>query len=427
MAVWKKQMLSVAGAAGGGPAYWISEVQYGVYYNVAVDSSDNIIAVGWDRYNDFLVVKYNKFGTQQWATLLDGSGNDRAWDVAVDSSDNIIVVGQTSSDGAGGTDCLVAKFNSSGVLQWDRTFGGTSTEYYRGVTIDGGDNIIATGITLSDGSGDYDCLTVKYEADGTLVWRRTLGGSSREFGENVCVDSLNNVYVAGRCDSDGAGGRDLFVAKYNSSGTLQWARTLGGTGNDQAQDITIDSSGDLVITGIQRDVNDNYLWVVKYNTSGTFQWDKRLGASSSPNEQGYGLTTDSSDNIYAVGKTASSDWLIAKYNSSGTFQWDKTISASGAYGIMFDAAIDSNDDLIVVGYNGGVSPSEMLIAKLPNDGSGGGTYGDYTYGDVSLVSEDVTLTEAAAVLTDAQAVLTDAAAVLTETSASLTTTQYEIT
>ena len=149
-------------------------------------------------------------------------------------------------------------------------------------------------------------------------WIITSGGTGTDIGNAVTVDSADNIIVCGNTASDGAGGFDVLIAKYNASGALQWDRTLGGTGDDIGNAVTVDSA----------------------------------------------------DNIIVYGQTSSD----------------------------------------------GAGDDDVLIAKLPSDGTGTGSYGVFTYDDAVLTDAEAVLTDAAAVLTDAAAVLTDAEAVLTETS-----------
>ena len=384
----------IQGAGGaGGDSYWIAllggtgdDYGGGPGGPVAVDSAGDIIVCGFTQSVgaggwDFLTVKYDSSGTLQWSRALGGSGIDQAQGVAVDSSDNIIVVGITNSDGAGSNDFLIAKYNSSGVLQWDKTLGGSGSELSYGIAIDSFDNIIVCGYTGSDGAGGNDFLIAKYNSSGTLQWDRTLGGSGNDLGYAVAVDPSDNIIVCGLTQSDGAGGSDALIAKYNSSGTLQWDRTLGGAADDSLYDVAIDSSDNIIVGGFT--------------------------ASA-----GGGLDTG----------------LLAKYNSSGVLQWDKVLGGTG-YDYIRGVTVDSSDNIIVCGATNsdGAGGYDALIAKLPSDGSGDGTYGSLTYGDASLTDAAAVLTDAPAVLTDAAAVLTDAAAVLTDQSVTLTEELFEVT
>jgi len=212
-------------------------------------------------------------------------------------------------------------------------------------------------------------------------WIALLGGSGEDYAIGVAVDSADNIIVVGTTTSDGAGGTDLLIAKYNSSGVLQWDRTLGGSGEDYANGVAVDSADNIIVVG--RTTSDG---------AGTY------------------------------------DMLIAKYNSSGVLQWDRTLGGSGS-DLGYGVAVDSADNIIVTSYTAsdGVGSFELLIAKLPPDGSGTGTYGSLVFEEAVLTDAEAVLTDADAVLTDAEAVLTDAEAVLTDAEAVLTDELIEIT
>jgi uncharacterized delta-60 repeat protein len=436
----KKKMLQAAAGFGGDDDYWIALLGGSgtdVGLGVTVDSAYNIIVCGYTESdgagsNDFLIAKYNSSGTLQWDKTLGGSNNDYGFGVTVDSADNIIVCGQTASAGGGLGACLIAKYNSSGTLQWDKTLGGSGTDLANGVAVDSADNIIVCGRTASDGAGGIDLLIAKYNSSGTLQWDKTLGGSSLDVGNGVTVDSADNIIVCGQTASDGDGANELLIAKYNSSGTLQWDKILGGTESDVATSVTVDSADNIIVCGqtASDGAGGSDLLIAKYNSSGTLQWDKTLGGSG--NDYGQGVAVDSANNIIVCGRTESDgaggfDFLIAKYNSSGTLQWDKTLGGSGN-DVGYSVTVDSSYNIIVCGYTAsdGAGGFGLLLAKLPPDGSGDGTYGGLVYQDAVLTSADAVLTDAAAVLTDAAAVLTSAAAVLTSADAVLTSELFPI-
>ena len=433
-------MLMAAGGAGGAGGYWISllggsNIDQG--NGVAIDSAGNIIAVGytWSEGLGFiaaLIAKYDSLGVLQWQRTLSGTGVEIANAVAIDSADNIIVLAETSSDGEGAADLLIAKYNSSGTLQWDRTLGSSNNEQGNGVAIDSADNIIVVGGTYGTGAGGFDALIAKYNSSGTLQWQRTLGGASNDLANGVAIDSADNIIIAAYSYSEGAGSEDSLIAKYNSSGTLQWQRTLGGSDRERFIGVAIDSADNVIAAGFAKSdgAGGEDILIAKYNSSGTLQWDRTLGGAS--NDAANGVAIDSADNIIVIGDAASDgaggdDVLIAKYNSSGTLQWQRTLGGSDT-DIGYAVAIDSADNIIVVGKtrSDGAGSDDVLIAKLPPDGSKTGTYGSLTYAEAVLTDEAAVLTDEAAVLTDAAASLTDAAAVLTDASASLTEELIEL-
>jgi hypothetical protein len=203
-----------------------------------ISSNDDLYVCGYyiDVTNYGYIAKYNSSGVIQWQRAL-GGANIQFYNATVDSNDNVYVVGRSDND------ALIAKYNSSGIIQWQRELTGVSTESFRDVTVDAADNVYAVGSTFSQGAGGYDLLIAKYNSSGVIQWQRTLGGANTENAGEVVVDSLNNVYICGQTNSTGAGGYDGVIAKYNSSGVIQWQKTLGQTNSDNVTNIAIGDGG----------------------------------------------------------------------------------------------------------------------------------------------------------------------------------------
>ena len=226
-------------------------------------------------------------------------------------------------------------------------------DYANGVVTDSSGNVYVTGGTKGglDGNtsaGNADLFVVKYNSSGTKQWTEQLGSSSRDSANGVAPDSSGNVYVTGMTNGglDGcksAGVEDLFVVKYNASGTKQWTNQLGSSSDDYANGIVTDSSGSVYVTGTtyggldgNTSAGNADLFVVKYNSGGTKQWTKQLGTPST--DTANGVTTDSSGNVYVAGGTyggldgnsgsGGNDFFVVKYNSSGTKQWTKQLGSS---------------------------------------------------------------------------------------------------
>ena len=178
------------------------------------------------------------------------------------------------------------------------------------------------------------------------------GWHRQEYGYGVAYDSSGNVYIAGYTNSAGAGGNELLIAKYNSSGTIQWQRTLGtGTAyrhDDSGRMIAVDSSGNVYVNGTTNFTGGyDSMMIAKYNSSGTLQWQKTFGDSNTQ-ERGHGITVDSSGNVFVCGETTKgvNGALVAKLNSSGTLQWQRTLDAS----LFYEVVVDSSDNVYVGGY-----------------------------------------------------------------------------
>ena len=246
-----------------------------------------------------------------WIATLGGTGSDYGQAIAVDSSGNVYVTGYTASQGAGGNDALITKYDTSGTIQWQRSLGGSGTERGQGIAVDSSGNVYVTGYITSQGAGGNDAIIAKYNTSGTIQWQRILGGASSEIGYGIAVDSSGNVYVAGSTASQGAGGNDAIIAKYNTSGTIQWQRSLGGAGDDVFYGIAVDGSGNLYVTGLtnSQGAGGNDALITKYDTSGTIQWQRSLGGSGT--ERGQGIAVDSSGNVYVTGYITSQGAVVS--------------------------------------------------------------------------------------------------------------------
>ena len=123
-------------------------------------------------------------------------------------------------------------------------------------------------------------------------WVATLGGSSDDYGYSIAVAPDNSVYVCGYANSTGPIGNDLLIAKFNSSGSLQWQKTLSDSMHDHGNFITVASDGSVYVCGetdsYSEDPYEPYydLLITKFNSSGSLQWQKILGGSDDDYEIG---------------------------------------------------------------------------------------------------------------------------------------------
>ena len=336
---------------------------------------------------DCFIVKYNTNGFAQWATHIGAFGYEIGLGISVDGSGNSYVTGFYrfynsfiptpltiyNSDGSTfGTlpteitdNAFIVKYDTSGFAQWATYITG-SGGYENGysISVDGSGNSYVTGyyasspVTIynSDGStfgnlnsdGGSDTFIVKYNMSGFAQWATHIGGTINEGGNGISVDGSGNSYVTGYYNSspvtiynsDGttfgslvnSGYYDAFIVKYNTSGTVQWATRIGGTGVDIGRGISVDGSGNSYMTGFYNSSpvtiynsdgttfgtlmnggsNDTY--IVNYNTSGTAQWATHVGGTDV--DEGYGISVDGSGNSYVTGYYTSSPVTI--YNSNGT-------------------------------------------------------------------------------------------------------------
>lgn len=431
-----------------------SQVDYG--RGIVFDSSGNAYAVGRFKNasagtNAFLT-KHDSSGVLLWQrsladSLAAASQGDISWGISIDSSNNLYIVGQFQN-ASSGTNAFIVKYNSSGTIQWQRSLASSLAAGSQGdagiaIAIDSSANVYIAGSTTNSGGGS-NAIVAKYNSSGTIQWQRKLNdalaaASQDDHGNGIAVDSSGNVYVIGYNSS--STGYYAFIVKYNTSGTLQWQKSLGDAGASKAtfgQAIAVDSSANVYVTGQGHNASNGYVaFLVKYDTSGTLQWQRSLAgpqAAATQGENGWFLSIDSSANIYAIGqfKNASNraNVFIAKYNTSGTIQWQRSLAdslaAASQNDIGYCISIDSASNLYLIGqFLNSSSGINTFVAKIPSDGSKTGTITidanhALTYASSSLTDAAGSFTSAAGALTDSAGAMTDAALSLTDSASSLT-------
>jgi pimeloyl-ACP methyl ester carboxylesterase len=391
---------------------------------IAVDSAGNAYVTGvtnsteatfpvtsgpdltFNGNDDAFVAKVNPAGTGLvYAGYIGGSAIDASSGIAVDSAGNAYVTGRTYSTEAtfpvvggpdltfngGYEDAFVAKVNAAGTgLVYAGYIGGSNYDEGNDIAVDSAGNTYVMGITYSDQTtfpvaggpdltynGSQDAFMAKVNAAGTgLVYAGYIGGSGNDWGFGIAVDGAGNAYVTGVTSSDQttfpvAGGPDLtyngrsedaFVAKVNPAGTgLVYAGYVGGSGDDEGNDIAVDGAGNAYVTGTTDsteatfpvaggpDLTYNGGWdafVTKVNAAGTgLVYAGYIGGSYI--DAGYGIAVDSAGNAYVTGYTASTEATFPvvggpdlTYNGAGDAFVAK-VSEGGVSGSCYSLAVSS--------------------------------------------------------------------------------------
>ena len=261
----------------------------------------------------------------QWSGIKrfgTSSGTD-SFGIATDLSGNVYIAGITTQDPDSEAELeysatFVIKYNSLGAKQWTKLLASSNGTAGKDITTDSSGNVYITGTTAGnlDGeknSGGHDSFIVKYNSDGTKQWTKLLGTNDWDNGSGISTDSSGNFYITGFTNGNldreaNLGKPDAFVVKYNSDGAKQWTKLLGTGNPDEGKGITTDSSGNVYITGFTngnldgvKSPGNSDAFVVKYNSDGIKQWTKLLGTSNW--DYGSGISTDSSGNVYITGET----------------------------------------------------------------------------------------------------------------------------
>lgn len=286
-----------------------------------------------------------------WTRLAGSVNYDEGYAVAADPSGNCIIAGGTQgslfSSTSGRYDMFVGKYDTDGNLLWGRQRGTGEREFAFGVAADSSGNIYATGYTGAalDGQshvGKWDIYLMKFNPTGDWLWTRQIGTGQDDEGYAVTTDASDNVYITGyvRGDMHGqtrVGSADVFISKYNASGTRLWTRLFGSPEIDQAWAICCDASGNVFVTGYCQGSIEGHpyhangdLFLAKYDTNGNRLWLRQWGTVNA--EHGYSLATADDGSVYVSGYTTGSlygpqmggrDVFLARFDAAGNQLWGR--------------------------------------------------------------------------------------------------------
>jgi len=369
-------------------------------HSVIEASDEGLVVTGYSNsYGagdfDLFLTKFDGSGDHLWTRILSGANWDVGESVVEVFDGGLVVAGWTRSYGAGWSDLLLTKFDASGNHLWTRTLGGTNGEEGWSVieVFDGG--LVVTGWTRSYGAGDADFLLAKLDGSGNTVWTRTLGGSNEDVGKSVVEVSDGGFVVIANTESYGAGNTDLLLAKFDGSGNLLWARTLGRPDDDEGGRCVAEvTDGGLVVTARTQSYggSDYDLLLAKFDGSGNHLWTKTLGGTS--NDYEYSLAEVSDGGLVVTGEThsygtTSGALSLAKFDGSGSHLWTRTLGGSGQE--RGHSVVEASDGgLIVTGWarSYGAGDTDLLLAKF--DGSGNTCLGGFVTPTVQTVSPSIT-------------------------------------
>jgi hypothetical protein len=436
-----RQSLNLAGAIAAPPApsenYWVTFLRRSdgntahFIYGVDTNTAGEILFAG--AYADTTITtasfvgKLSNEGALLWHRYLNTSGNDDYRAISLDSSNNIYCAGrQNSADG------LISKYNTSGTIQWQRRQAGASTDQMYGLVTTSAGNSYVSGLSNTTGAdSQFGMYLAKYNTSGSIQWQRRLGGAANDVGYSVALDSDENVYLHGHhASSSTQGGNDSVLAKYSSSGSLQWIRSLGNANTNNAvasgKSVAVDSSNNIYILGTES--TTRYYVLAKYNSSGIIQWQRSITPTYTRGSVVRGaIDVDSSGNIYATGAFTDSSLsnktknFIIKFDTNGNAVYTKEFSNSSA---TFAESIKVMGTALIIGGYGGepvASPgtNTPYVMKLPLDGSLNWSLfnfyiqdsTDYTVATSSLTGYSPSLTNFNVSMTESGGIGTDGAGV----------------
>jgi len=227
------------------------------------------------------IVKYDGAGNVLWATSPVGSGSYNYCSVATNTSGDFYVSGGFNSPNitfgtyslfnSGSDNIFIAKYDGNGNAIWAKSVGGSGSDNSLCIASDSFGDAIVTGNfnspTVTFGTdtltnpGGHNFFIAKFDGTGNVLWAKNAGGVGSAAGFSVTADALGNSYVTGSFNSTtitfgpytltntGVGTSDLFFAKYDGAGNVIWVKNAGGAGQDYGSSVSLDASGNAYLTG----------------------------------------------------------------------------------------------------------------------------------------------------------------------------------
>jgi len=358
--------------------------------DMVMDASGNIYVTGVGRGSsgtlDYVTIKYNASGTQQWIAEYNGSGNglDEAHAITIDASgNNIYVTGWSYGDSIVGFDYVTVKYNSSGVKQWSARYNNSTvngTDEAFDVAVDNSGNVYVTG--TSDGaSGTSAATTIKYNSSGVQqIARRYTGTGGVNAGYALYVSpTANLIYITGYSYQGTSGDFNMVTIKYNNAITQKWAVQYNGPASkyDEARALAVDATGSVIIAGYtQTATPGNYDYAaVKYDSLGSQKWAKTYNGTGNDYDRANAVKVDAVNNVYVTGRSIGTgsnveDIVTIKYDKSGNVKWTARYnSSSNGYDEGKAIAVDANKNVYITGSSSTTGASNDYVT-LKYDSTG---------------------------------------------------------
>src|SRR5271157_226884 len=328
----------------------------------------------------FYLVKTDSAGNLNWSQTYGGSGDDFAYSVVQTSDGGYALAGYTNSFGAGYNDFYLVKTDSTGKMQWSKTYGGAGDDEAHSLikTSDGG--YALAGWTDSFEGGGYKFYLVKTDSSGNMLWNNTYGMAGDNQANSIIQTSDGGYALAGSTDSSGAGGNDAYLVKTDAAGNMQWNMTYGGIGDDEAYSIVQTSDGGYALAGYttSSSVGTYNFWLVKTNSTGAMQWSQTYGPQGEDTDSEAYALVQTTDGGYALGGFTNAAgaggydvWLV-KTDSNGGVQWSQTYGGTSD-DLAYSLIQTSDGGYALAGFtdSSGAGGNDFYLVKVDSAGASG--------------------------------------------------------
>ena len=310
---------------------------------------------------DYWVFKIDSIGMIEWESNYGGSDSDNKCEIELTNDGGYIIAGDSGSMdfdvsiNKGQQDIWVVKIDSLGIIQWERSFGGTDQEIFGSISQTDDDGYLLVGYSRSiDGDLDNsvqgdDYWVLKLDHAGNIEWKNNYGGSKSDLANKGIQTIDGNFLIVGWSTSNDGdisninGGSDIWLIKLNQDGVLLWSKNYGGADYDVATSIIELEDGSSIIVGwsdkeYEESIIDHDYFIIKVDQEGNKLWEKKFGGSDG--DLAFDVTFNDNKELIIVGRSNSSDGqvkenygrddiLIIVLDFMGNLKWDTTIGGTG--------------------------------------------------------------------------------------------------
>ncbi|HQW22825.1 MAG TPA: T9SS type A sorting domain-containing protein [Bacteroidia bacterium] len=270
--------------------------------------------------DDILIVKLTSSGQMTWTKTIGGSGRDRAQDIVELSNGSFAIAGYTTSPPALYYDAFLYKIDANGDSLWFKRYGTAVYDDANSVrSLSNGGFLLAGQST--NGANGFDLFLIRTNDSGDTLWTKKFGTAGTDNADYIAVGT-DGYFLAGGTNGAGVGGDDGYVVKTDTSGSVLWSKTYGGSQPDDFHRIEITMDGGLIMSGTTSSTGplQPNIWLLRANSTGDSLWSKSFGGDN--HDHGYSADETSDGGFIVVGHTGSfgyngEDGYVGKTDSNG--------------------------------------------------------------------------------------------------------------
>ena len=361
-----RQWIKAYGTEGYERAHSAQQTDFGGYIVAGV------VGTWFSDSDDVWVMKFDYRGMVEWQYAYGTDFNESANSIQRTRDGGYIVAGGASTSIY--SYAWVLKLDSNGDIEWQNSYGtGEGKEYANSIQQTKDDGYIVAGSIRPSGAAGRDAWVLKLDSNGSIQWQKSYGAGPTmgriEYANSIQQTKDDGYIVAGSTGA-GAAGPNMWVFKLDSAGGIEWQKTYGGDGFDTARDIQQTWDGGYIVAGYSDPAGNgrNDIWAVKLDNAGAIEWHKTYGTEGWESARDIEQTRDGG--YILAGDGYADDAFLLKFDSAGGLEWQKTYGGIGSDFLTSVHQTPGTYKYFAAGYTAsyGVADYDVWLLKLDHEG-----------------------------------------------------------